>query len=235
MRVLRIVGHLLLYVYVIGAILSGVYFNWQFAKENGFLKWILLGELIPTLKASIWPYYLVNHYLIAESNVSEVQDDNNFGSRSLDSSTLETTWWKAEYEALGSAVDSANGKLVCSFRTGPAGADSIVISLLRGSEKSLILILQLPSGAIKTANPNDPTEVEYTITMRDHNFDGKPDDVLVSPEVEFVFKESITTDGFVKLRDSKDHESFFSEWSIGVAFATNHFLHQNDSVSPPGK
>ncbi len=34
------------------------YFNWIYAKENGFVKWLVLGELVATGKGIIWPYYL---------------------------------------------------------------------------------------------------------------------------------------------------------------------------------
>jgi len=36
--------------------------NFNFAKENGFVKWIVLGEIVPTLQSSIWPYYVYNSY-----------------------------------------------------------------------------------------------------------------------------------------------------------------------------
>jgi hypothetical protein len=32
------------------------YYNWQFAKTNGFMKWVFFGEVIATGKAVIWPY-----------------------------------------------------------------------------------------------------------------------------------------------------------------------------------
>jgi hypothetical protein len=35
------------------------YFNWQYAKENGFLKWLILGEIVPTAQSVIWPYYIL--------------------------------------------------------------------------------------------------------------------------------------------------------------------------------
>lgn len=33
------------------------YYNWQYAKENGFMKWIMLGEVVATGKALVWPYF----------------------------------------------------------------------------------------------------------------------------------------------------------------------------------
>lgn len=39
---------------------SAPYFNWQYARDNGFVKWICLGEIISTAKSFIWPYYLLS-------------------------------------------------------------------------------------------------------------------------------------------------------------------------------
>jgi len=33
------------------------YYNWQFAKANGFVKWLVFGEIVPTAKAIAWPYF----------------------------------------------------------------------------------------------------------------------------------------------------------------------------------
>jgi hypothetical protein len=34
------------------------YFNWQYAKEHGFVSWLFFGEIVPTLKALFWPFFL---------------------------------------------------------------------------------------------------------------------------------------------------------------------------------
>jgi len=34
------------------------YFNWQYAKEHGFIKWLFLGEIVATLKSTAWPYFI---------------------------------------------------------------------------------------------------------------------------------------------------------------------------------
>jgi hypothetical protein len=34
------------------------YYNWEYARENGFVKWLLLGEIVPTFKALGWPYFI---------------------------------------------------------------------------------------------------------------------------------------------------------------------------------
>jgi hypothetical protein len=44
-------------LYLISVTCAVSYFNWQFAKEHGFWAWAFLGEIVPTAKAVIWPYY----------------------------------------------------------------------------------------------------------------------------------------------------------------------------------
>jgi hypothetical protein len=43
-------------IYILGCGVSFLYFNWSYAQQNGFTKWLLLGEIVPTAKAAIWPY-----------------------------------------------------------------------------------------------------------------------------------------------------------------------------------
>ena len=58
----------ILYVYLIGIGTSATYFNWQFAKENGFTKWLFFGEIVPTVKGVIWPYYTSQYFLSKTPN-----------------------------------------------------------------------------------------------------------------------------------------------------------------------
>lgn len=46
-----------LYV-AIALVIFAPYYNWQYATENGFVKWIFLGEIVPTAKAAVWPYFV---------------------------------------------------------------------------------------------------------------------------------------------------------------------------------
>jgi hypothetical protein len=49
---------LIIGIYFISVAIFISYFNWQFAKENGFLKWLILGQIVPTAKSLVWPYYV---------------------------------------------------------------------------------------------------------------------------------------------------------------------------------
>ena len=52
-----IVGVAALYFFVASIIFVPLY-NWRYARENGVVKWVLLGEIVATAKAIIWPYYV---------------------------------------------------------------------------------------------------------------------------------------------------------------------------------
>lgn len=45
-------------LYFLSFLVVTPYFNWQYAKHHGFLKWLFLGEIIATAKSVVWPYYL---------------------------------------------------------------------------------------------------------------------------------------------------------------------------------
>lgn len=60
----KIVGSLtsfVVVVYFIGLTCAVPYYNYKYANENGFMSWIFLGEIIPTFKAAVWPYYFINN------------------------------------------------------------------------------------------------------------------------------------------------------------------------------
>ena len=47
-----------LVVYLISAGIMGIYFNWLYAVEHGFLAWFFFGEIISTLKGLVWPFFI---------------------------------------------------------------------------------------------------------------------------------------------------------------------------------
>lgn len=44
---------------VVAIFIATPVFNWGYARDNGFVKWILLGEVVATAKAIVWPYFLL--------------------------------------------------------------------------------------------------------------------------------------------------------------------------------
>jgi len=45
------------FIYLIGGGLSTVYFNYSYARDHGFFQWMLFGEIVPTMKGAVWPYF----------------------------------------------------------------------------------------------------------------------------------------------------------------------------------
>ena len=50
--------HIILTLYGISVLLFATYFEYLYAREHGFINWLLLGWVIPFLKALIWPITL---------------------------------------------------------------------------------------------------------------------------------------------------------------------------------
>jgi len=45
-------------VYGISAAVMALYFNWLYAVQNGFWKWLLFGEIIATFQGLFWPFFI---------------------------------------------------------------------------------------------------------------------------------------------------------------------------------
>lgn len=48
---------LLLSLYMTTVVIAAAYYNWQYAHQNGFVRWVILGEIVSTAKAVVWPYF----------------------------------------------------------------------------------------------------------------------------------------------------------------------------------
>ncbi len=53
-------------LYMIAAMVAVPYFNWQYAKEHGFVRWLFLGEVVATAKGLAWPYFLATRFSAVE-------------------------------------------------------------------------------------------------------------------------------------------------------------------------
>lgn len=51
------IGIVILY-FIISTFIFAPYYNWNYAKTNGFAKWLCFGEVVSTVKSYIWPYYV---------------------------------------------------------------------------------------------------------------------------------------------------------------------------------
>ena len=52
------VGSFIAIVYAVGVGIFALVFNWQYANQNGFISWLLFGEIVATLKAIFWPFFV---------------------------------------------------------------------------------------------------------------------------------------------------------------------------------
>lgn len=64
------VGSFLLGAYMVGAMIALPYFNWRYAKENGFVSWILLGQIVPSAKAIVWPFFIAQKESVDRKEIS---------------------------------------------------------------------------------------------------------------------------------------------------------------------
>ena len=48
----------ILIIYGISVGIFGIYYNWLYANEHGFLAWLFFGEVIASLKALVWPFFI---------------------------------------------------------------------------------------------------------------------------------------------------------------------------------
>lgn len=64
--------------YFIGFIIYTPYYNWNYAKSHGFAKWLLLGEVISTSKAIVWPYFYFSIPSIIKHSVKYCPVSNDY-------------------------------------------------------------------------------------------------------------------------------------------------------------
>lgn len=38
--------------------IMAIYFNYQYARDNEFWDWVFFGFIKPTLKATVWPFFI---------------------------------------------------------------------------------------------------------------------------------------------------------------------------------
>ena len=48
------------FIYFISVSFAVPYFNFRYAKNHGFMSWVLFGEVVATAQAFKWPYYAIN-------------------------------------------------------------------------------------------------------------------------------------------------------------------------------
>jgi len=113
--------------------------------------------------------------------------------------------------------------------TGPNLTSKVELYLSKKADNELVLKTTLPQKATFSVDPKTgekrPSETPPVIIIRDHDLDGLPDDFHMEPSGTPLYKEQFSADGFIKYRDSPEHQVILLQWIIGIKYATNYFLH----------
>ena len=48
----------LVFLYALPALIFTLYYNYQYARDNGFLAWLFFGEIVATFKGILWPVFV---------------------------------------------------------------------------------------------------------------------------------------------------------------------------------
>jgi hypothetical protein len=71
--IIRIVGSFFTMIFGVYFAITSIfflpYYNWQYAREHGFIEWLFFGEIISSTKAFAWPYYVFSNYYISSKLV----------------------------------------------------------------------------------------------------------------------------------------------------------------------
>ena len=54
----NIIGTVISLYFIVAFMVFTPYYNWNYAKTNGFIKWVLFGEVVATVKSIAWPYFV---------------------------------------------------------------------------------------------------------------------------------------------------------------------------------
>ncbi len=228
----KIIGFTLIGIHFIGTVVSFFIFSYQYIRDYGFLNFLFWGEVEPLFKSTVWEVFLI---LALIQSPSQSPTTNLATEQAL--SQLQNLWWQSEYPTLVKFVDAAdNSTISTSYRTGPSGGAKVKLTLVRKAKGGLILRVDLPPQAIVSVDPKrgerTPSRKRPVMTIRDHNEDGVPDDFNMEPHGTPLYKEDVAEDGFIKFRSGTDHRVIWINWSVGIGFSVNHFLHGIESAMP---
>ena len=90
----------IVYIYFIGWGIAVPYYNYQYANNNGFLKWVFFGEVIATFEAFGWPYDAYQHNIGKRTNElsSELEKELTYFQFSIESRNKANEFLSAFYE-----------------------------------------------------------------------------------------------------------------------------------------
>lgn len=86
------------------------YYNWKYATEHGFVKWLFLGEISATLKAGAWPYFV--YFNKSENQSASFADTKSTAELSIAEVHLQISMKKSKEALLLINGDKANEVLL---------------------------------------------------------------------------------------------------------------------------
>ncbi len=169
-----------LWIYMLPAVfIFTPYYNWQYARENGFVRWLLLGEVVSTVKAFGWPYFTfirksspapsntwtqeekdnAKHLTAAfQADLEAIRIHNAFGLDSLPQDqlskilTLEKTASMEASLVEDRILDKAHPQLKQHFRNELQRAIQLKIQVLEGSQPNASLNAEIDALEDKWVN-----------------------------------------------------------------------------------
>ena len=209
---------LLFWVHGLGALVSFLVFSYQYVREAGFWSWLLLGEVVPMVKATVWEVFVVIA-LVQPAPAVRASD----------------AWWASHYADLFQAVDnSERGSLRASYRAGPTGDATVSVALHMTADGGVVQVV-IPEGALSVSNGSGalgPVDSAVLVTMRDHDFDGIPDDYRHDDGASLGYDGRLAEKQFTELTSSPEHQGIMAVWHVAVSFCVNYFLDGVNTALP---
>jgi len=173
--------------------------------------------------------------MLAENFFSYLTDEETH-QRTI-SSALKDLSLRPEYSKLVNLVTaSENSALSMSYRSGPEGLNRVKLLLSKEPKGGLTLRIEVPRESIFKIDSGTGkkilSETNPVFTIRDHDLDGMPEDFNIEPLEETIFERQRTEDGFVKFTGHPKYRFLLNQWSIGINFFINRFIHGLDSELP---
>lgn len=226
----KIFTYLLIFIlqfYCAISIILTPYNNWKYAKEQGFVKWLILGQIEPTIDSFSWPYHFYKGF--RDKQESGAQNTDRVDSDEFTSSKdIKEMWWYPKYSEFVLLVKK-EGVIRCTHKPNPMHEFTFYYTFLQENE-GITLIIELPLGSIgydddngTFVSINDPGL--YKQYLRDIDLDGIPDHFKVNSEVPDISKKSSTTkDNYIIMDSNNEWLFYYYMWSNAVGFSINNFI-----------
>ncbi|KAA0259373.1 hypothetical protein FHQ18_00410 [Deferribacter autotrophicus] len=60
--IVKLASYVFVAYFLVSFSIFAPFYNYEYAKQNGFIKWLLLGQIVPTIKALAFPYFEYQRY-----------------------------------------------------------------------------------------------------------------------------------------------------------------------------